>query len=198
MLDLASEESTAQRRNQPGQGFKILTSSQMLSRLPIYFAQLKAGNNSEKLKNEITDRKNLQSNSVKDWLALFKDGKNFYEQRKFKLDLTDKPNLKDPKKNMALANFSIYYTWSEYNNNKFKMSAPTWNDTFDLPDFQEHFEFIVKKHETLTDNLQVQIYPNKIKNGIVFKIKTGYKLELSTPETNNEILRKLKNRCWQR
>ena len=78
------------------------------------------------------------------------------------------------------------------------MSAPTWNDTFDLPDFQEHFEFIVKKHETLTDNLQVQIYPNKIKNGIVFKIKTGYKLELSTPETNNEILRKLKNRCWQR
>ena len=198
MLDLASEESTAQRRNQPGQEFKILTSNQMLSRLPIYFAQLKAGNNSEKLKNEITDRKNLQNNSVKDWLALFKDGKNFYEQRKFKLDLTDKPNLKDPKKNMALANFSIYYTWSEYNNNKFKMSAPTWNDTFDLPDFQEHFEFIVKKHETLTDNLQVQIYPNKIKNGIVFKIKTGYKLELSTPETNNEILRKLKNRCWQR
>ena len=48
---------------------------------------------------------------------------------RFRLDLTDKLNLKDPKKNIALANLSIYYTRknikSEYNNNKFKMSAPT-------------------------------------------------------------------------
>ena len=35
----------------------------------------------------------------------------------------------------------------------------------------------------MTENLPVQIYPNKIKNRIVFKIKTGYKLELLTPET---------------
>ena len=60
------------------------------------------------------------------------------EPHRFKLDLTDKYNLKNPNKNMALANLSIYYTWknikSEYNNNKFKISAPTWNDTFDLPD----------------------------------------------------------------
>ena len=51
------------------------------------------------------------------------------EPRRFKLDLTDKLNLKNPKKNMALANLSIYYTWknikSEYNNNKFKISGPT-------------------------------------------------------------------------
>ena len=88
---------------------------------------------------------------------------------------------------MALANLGIQLTWknikSEYNNNKFKISAPTWNDIFDLPDFQDHFESIIKKHETLTENLQVQMYPNKIKNRIVFKIKTGYKLELLTPET---------------
>ena len=55
------------------------------------------------------------------------------ESHRFKLDLTDKFNLKDPKKNMALANLSIYYTWknikSEYKNNKFKISAPTWDDT---------------------------------------------------------------------
>ena len=112
----------------------------------------------------------------------------------FRLDLTDKLNLKDPKKNVALANLSIYYTWknikSEYNNNKFKISAPTWNDTFDLPDgyysiadIQDYFEFIIKKHETLTENLLVQIYVNKVKNRFVFKIKTGYKLELLTPET---------------
>ena len=95
---------------------------------------------------------------------------------------------------MALAKLSIDYTWknikSEYNNNKFKISAPTWNDTFDLPDgsysisdIQDYFEFFIKKHETLTENSPVQIYPNKIKNRIIFKIKTGYKLELLTPET---------------
>ena len=53
MPDLESEESAAQRKNQRGQGLKILTPNQMLSKLPIYLAQLKAGNNSEKLKNEI-------------------------------------------------------------------------------------------------------------------------------------------------
>ena len=85
------------------------------------------------------------------------------EPHRFRLDLTDKLDLKDPKINMALANLSIYYTWknikSEYNNNKFKISAPTWNDTFDLPDgsysiadIQDYFEFIIKKHETLTEN----------------------------------------------
>ena len=95
---------------------------------------------------------------------------------------------------MALANLSIYYTWeniqSEYNNNKFKISIPTWNDTFDLrdgsysiSDIEDYFKFIIKKRETLTENPPVQIFPNKIKNRIVFKIKTGYKLELLTPET---------------
>ena len=79
---------------------------------------------------------------------------------------------------------------SKYNNNKFKSSAPLWNETFDLPDgsysisgIQDYFAFIIKKHRTLTENPPVQIYRNKIKNRIVFKIKTGYKLELLTPET---------------
>ena len=95
---------------------------------------------------------------------------------------------------MALANLIIYYTWkiikSEYNNNKFKISAPTWIDTFDLTDgsysianIQDYFGFIIKKHETLSENLPVQIYLHKIKNRIVFKIKSEYKLELLTPET---------------
>ena len=60
------------------------------------------------------------------------------EPHKLKIDLTDKRNLTNPNKNMALANLSIYYTWkninSEYNNNEFKISALTWNNTFDLPD----------------------------------------------------------------
>ena len=61
---------------------------------------------------------------------------------------------------MALANLSIYYTWknvkSTYNNNKFKISVPTWNETFDLPDesyniseIQDYIEYIIKKHDYL-------------------------------------------------
>ena len=53
MSYLESEDSAAERRNEQGQGLKILTPNQMLGRLPISLAQLKAGNNSEKLKNEI-------------------------------------------------------------------------------------------------------------------------------------------------
>ena len=109
------------------------------------------------------------------------------ETHKFRLTLADKPNLKDPNKNMTLAKSSIYYIWknirSAYNNNKFKISAPTWNDQFHLPDgsysisdIQDYFEYIIKKHETIADNPPVQIYVKKIKNNIVFKIKTGLNL----------------------
>ena len=52
-----------------------------------------------------------------------------------------------------------------------------------IADIQDFFEFVIKKHETLTENPLIQIYPNKIKNRIVFKIKTSYKLELLTSET---------------
>ena len=116
------------------------------------------------------------------------------ESNKFIYQFTDKLNLKNPNKNKALANLSIYYTWknikSEYNNYKFKFSAPTWNVEFNLPDgsysvsdMQDCFEYIIKKHETVADYPPVQISANKTKNRIVFKIKTGYKLELLSLET---------------
>ena len=72
------------------------------------------------------------------------------------------------------------------------MSGPTWNETFDLhdgsytvTDIQDYFLYIIKKHESITSNEEspVLIYPNKIKNWIVFKIKAGFKLELLTNET---------------
>ena len=80
---------------------------------------------------------------------------------------------------------------SDCKNNKFKIHAPTWNETFDLPngsysssDIQDYVEFIIKKHETVTDkNSPVKIYFNKIKHRTVFEIKTGYKLELLSEET---------------
>ena len=71
------------------------------------------------------------------------------------LKLTDKLDLRLDKKVIALSNLSIYYTWnnikSSYNNNKFKISAPTWNEEFTLPDgsysvsdIQDYFEYISK------------------------------------------------------
>ena len=107
----------------------------------------------------------------------------------FKYDLIDKLDLRNPNKNMALANLSIYYTWknvkSTYNNNKFKILAPTWNETVDLPDesyniseIQDYIEYIIKKHETIGENAPILIYANTINNRIIFKIKSGYKLEL--------------------
>ena len=60
------------------------------------------------------------------------------ESRKSLYEFTDKFNVKNSNENMALANLSIYYRWknikSEYNNNKFNISVPNWNDEFDLPD----------------------------------------------------------------
>ena len=117
------------------------------------------------------------------------------KSNRFVYQLTDKLNLKNPNKNIAFANLSIYYTYktikSECSNNKFNISAPTWNDEFNLPngsysvsDIQDYFEYIIKKQETIADNPPVEIYVNKIENRIVFKIKTGYKLyELLTEET---------------
>ena len=91
IIDIVERILELDSENQSEQGLKTLTSNQMLSRLQITLAQLKAGNNSEKLKNESdnycilgTDQKNLQSNSIKVWLTLFKNGNNLYEHWKQK------------------------------------------------------------------------------------------------------------------
>ena len=111
------------------------------------------------------------------------------------LKLTDKLDLRRfKKKGVALSNLSIYYAWknikSSYNNNKFKISAPTWNDEFELPDgsysisdIQNYFEYILKRHSENVDNPSIRIYVNKTENRITFKIKNGYYLELLTPQT---------------
>ena len=110
------------------------------------------------------------------------------------LNLTDKLDLRRGQKTVLLSNISIYYTWknikSSYNNNKFKISVPTWNGKFELPDgsysisdIQDYFEYILKKHSESVDNPSFRIYVNKIENRITFKIKSGYYLELLTLET---------------
>ena len=114
------------------------------------------------------------------------------------LKLTDKLDLSRGQKTVALSNLSIYYTWknikSSYNNNKFKISAPTWSEEFELPDgsysvsdIQDYSEYILKKHSESVDNPSVRIYVNKIENRITFKIKNGYYLELLTPETMKSL-----------
>ena len=109
------------------------------------------------------------------------------------LKLTDKLDLRRGQKSIALSSLSIYYTWknikSSYNNNKFKKSAPTWSDEFELPDgsylisdIQDYLEYFLKKHNENVDNSSIKIHVNKIENRITFKIKNGYYLELLTPE----------------
>ena len=110
------------------------------------------------------------------------------------LKLTDKLDLKRGEKSIDLSNHSIYYTWknikSSYNNTKFKISAPTWNDKFELPDgpysvsdIQDYFDYILKKHIEIIDNTLVKIYVNNRGNRITIKIKARYYLELLAPET---------------
>ena len=115
------------------------------------------------------------------------------EPHRFRLHFTDKLDLRRSK-TIALANLSICYTWenitSKYNNNKFKISGPTWNETFDLPDglyiipdIQDYFLKMIQTHEPTIEtdeNSPILIYPNGVKNRISFKTKTGYKLELLT------------------
>ena len=111
-----------------------------------------------------------------------------------KLKLKSKLDLRTGEKVIALWNLCIYYTRrnikSSYNHNKFKISAPTWNDEFELSDgsysasdIQDYFKYILEKHGENTNKPPVQIYVNKIENRITFKMKDGYSLELLTPET---------------
>ena len=97
------------------------------------------------------------------------------------LKLSDKLDLRRGKKTVALSNLSIY-TWknikSSYNNNKFKISAPTWREEFELPDgsysisdIQDYFEYILKKHSESIDNPSIRIYINKTENRITFELK---------------------------
>ena len=122
-------------------------------------------------------------------------------------NLSDKIELKMSDKYAALSNLSIYYTWKNikkvYKNNKFKISASTWNHKFELPDgsysvsdIQDSFEYILKKYGETTNNPSIRICLNKIEDKIIFKIKTGYYLKFLTTETM-KLLRSTKSRITQ-
>ena len=98
------------------------------------------------------------------------------------LKLTDKLDLRRSEKSISLSNQSIYYTQKSikisYNNNRFKKSAPTRDDKFELPDgsysvsnIQDYFEYIFKKHGGNVDNPSINIYVNEIENRITFNIE---------------------------
>ena len=102
------------------------------------------------------------------------------EYRVLVLKVTDKLDFRRIQKTVVLSNLNIYYTWknikSSNNNNKFKISAPTWNEEFELPDgsylildIQDYFEYILKKHSESVDNPTIRIYVSRIENRITFK-----------------------------
>ena len=120
------------------------------------------------------------------------------------LNLTYKIDLRRGKKRIALLSLSVYYTQTNikslYNNNKFKISAPTRTGNFELPDgtcftsdIQDYFEYILKEHGKKIYSLSIRSYVDKIENRITFKIKTGYYLELLTPETM-KLFRSIENK----
>ena len=119
------------------------------------------------------------------------------DSNRFRLYFTDKIDLRGNKK-IALSDLSIHYTWynikEQYNNNKFRLFAPTWSEDVTIPDdsyeisqIQNYFlDEVIKKYESdVKSNEQSPIltYANRILNRITFRIKTGYKLELLTNET---------------
>ena len=98
--------------------------------------------------------------------------------------LTSKLYLRLGEKIVALSKLSIYYAWkntkSSYNNNKFKISAPTWNEEFKIPDgsyslsdIQDYFEYILKKHGKVLIRRQYRYILIKLKIGLHLKLKTG-------------------------
>ena len=115
----------------------------------------------------------------------------------FRLYITDKIDLSG-NKNIALSDLSIHYTCynikQQYNNNKFKLSGPSWSENVTIPDgsyeisqIQNYFlDEVIKKHKSsVKSNEQspILIYANRILNRVSFRIKTGCKLELLTNET---------------
>ena len=69
----------------------------------------------------------------------------------------------------------------KYKNNKFKISAPTWNEEFELPDgsyflsdIELYFEYILKWHEAVTDNPSIRVYAKKIENRITLKQRQDF------------------------
>ena len=103
------------------------------------------------------------------------------EPCKFALHLPQRLDLRSSNKHVPLQDFpSIYYTWKNIRknkNNKIKITAPTWNDEFELAygsysmsDIQDYTEYIIKKHETLTKIHPIYVYINRTNNRLVFKM----------------------------
>ena len=120
------------------------------------------------------------------------------------LSLSDEMEVRRSDQYVFLSNLNISYTWknikTSYDNNNFKISAPPWNENFELPDgsysiadIQEIIKYIIKKYETVTDNPAIRINVNKIEQRVIFKIKTDYYLEFLPLETM-KLLRSSKSK----
>ena len=115
-----------------------------------------------------------------------------FESHRLLFNLSNKINLKRIDKYVPLPKYSICYTWENinqsYKNNKFKISAATWTEEFELPDrshsvldIQDYFEYL-KKHGEKTSNPSIRVYINKTENRITFIIKAEYYIGLLIPE----------------
>ena len=97
------------------------------------------------------------------------------DAHKLRLNLTNISDLPKGDNHVALSNLSVYYIWKNikilYKNNEFERSRTTWDEKFKLadrsysiPDIQNYFEYMIKKHQKLTEKSPIQIYVNRIQN----------------------------------
>ena len=167
--------------------------------MPILLAHIKAGNTYKDSLNEIKKnclfialgKKNLkgsiqylaETNIRMTTIFMNSENSKTSDVHRLRFNLTSKMDLRRGGKGVALSELSVYYTWKNikmsYKNNKSKISGEIWDEEFELPDgyysvsdIQEHFEHIIKKHETLNDKPPVQIFANKIQNRATMKIKS--------------------------
>ena len=112
-----------------------------------------------------------------DTMFINSENRKTSDPRRLLLNLSNKKKLKRSDKYDALLNVSIYYTWKNikksHKSNKFKISATAQNEEFELPDdsysvsdIQDYFEYIIKKHETVTDNPPIKVQVTKIENHV--------------------------------
>ena len=163
----------------------------MLQGLPTGFTQIKGLNTAENMLNEMwqtiyslswanESTKKVLNNEFNTFIIHNSENGQTFKLHGILFSLLEKINLTNMLFYQILTSTIIEKVLKKsYKNNKFKISAPTWNNKFELPDgwysvsnIQDYFEYSIKKHETVTDNPLIRTYVNKKENKVLYQTLT--------------------------
>ena len=163
------------------------------------------------LRNKIKKRlRNYCLNISTETIFINMENSKTNKPHKVALNLQQRLDLRSSNKHIALQNLFIYYRWKntrkQYNHNKLKIIAPTWNGECEVPggfysmsDTQDYIKRIIKKHGKLAIIPPIHVYISRVNKRLVFETKGGYNLGLQTPETlqifgsTTKLIDKIKN-----